>query len=194
MNKERVLVWRAQYLGDIDAFSNLVSLHQGKVRSFLARMLRDYEVADDIAQDSFLLAFKKIRSYKHSGSFSAWLISVATNRAKDYLKKERRRSDLHEYYVLESRSLALESQRYSNSSGTQLDLERAFLQLSPLQSVSITLNWNYGFSHGEIASMLDIPVGTVKTNISRGREVLRSSLGSYIENEVDSKEINNGPI
>lgn len=194
MNKERALIWRAQYLGDVDAFSSLVGLHQGKVRAFLARMLRDYELADDIAQDSFLLAFKKIKSYKHSGSFSAWLISVATNRAKDYLKKERRRSDLQEYYVLESESLAFESQRYSHFSSTQLDLERAFLELSPLQSVSITLNCNYGFSHSEIASMLDIPIGTVKTHINRGREILRSSLGSYIENELDSKEISNESI
>ncbi|MBK1832127.1 sigma-70 family RNA polymerase sigma factor [Verrucomicrobiaceae bacterium R5-34] len=82
------LIKRSQS-GDLDAFGLLVRAHQGWLRGWLRGQLRDWTAADDLAQDAFVTAFKKIREFRGDGSFEAWLRSIAHNHFRNHIRKKR---------------------------------------------------------------------------------------------------------
>ncbi|MDA0280785.1 MAG: RNA polymerase sigma factor [Proteobacteria bacterium] len=79
MTSENALIFKALTRHDNDAFSALVRMHQGKIRAYLVRLCKNYDLADDIAQETFLTAFRKLQSYKGEGNFSGWLFRIAHN-------------------------------------------------------------------------------------------------------------------
>ena len=162
-------------LQDTAAFSSLVAMHQGKVRSFLLRLTGDYDAANDIAQDTFITAFQKIAQFKGKESISGWLMKIAFNNFLQYRRSSSRRNQVTEQLVseLEQQELVYESIRPE-----QIDLEIAISKLEPDQSATITLCHSYGFSHSEAAEILKLPLGTVKTNISRGKKRLIALLNT----------------
>lgn len=90
MEQELKLINRAR-AGDREAFTELVLLHQGRVRAYLGRFVRIPDVVDDLAQDVFLSAFRTLHSFKDEAPFDIWLIGIARHRALDFLRSESRR-------------------------------------------------------------------------------------------------------
>lgn len=173
MAKEQLLIQRARLFNERDAFAALVRMHQSKVRSFLLRLTHQTSSADDIAQETFLAAYEKLNSFKGTGSFSGWLLKIAYNKFIQHIRSQNRREEVVQDYATEQ----LTSVDYFDSiSPEQYDLEIALQKLKPEQAAAITLCHSYGYSHNEAAKILDIPVGTVKTNISRGKDTLRNYL------------------
>jgi RNA polymerase sigma factor (sigma-70 family) len=155
--------------GDDVAFGRLVREFQGKVRAFLLRMTKgNHALADDLAQETFLEAYRKIRQHRGDGSFQGWLTRIAWSRfLMEVRKTKAETSDL---------DLDLPAPDARGASDARLDLERAMQHLSPAERASLTLCYAMEFSHSEASDVLNLPVGTVKSHVARGREKLKALL------------------
>jgi len=159
---------------DRHAFATLVRRHQGAVRGFLLRLCcGDGALADDVAQETFLRAYRHIGSYRSEGGFESWLFSIA-HRA--FLSEKRRRHWSAE--ALKEEPSVVESSG-KNAYEAAADIARAMRQLREPERACLSLCYQWGMSHQEAANVLGCPVGTVKTHIARGKEKLRAQLSSY---------------
>jgi RNA polymerase sigma-70 factor (ECF subfamily) len=169
MSTEDSLAQRARS-GDASAFGALVRQHQSKVRGFLRRLTRgDAALADDLAQETFLEAHRKIGQYRGDGSFDAWLCGIAWSR---FLMERRRRRE--EPLDAPDETVSVDTVAASLA---RLDLEKAMARLAPAERAALTLCYALGHSHGEAAEILSMPLGTVKSHVLRGREKLKAMLG-----------------
>lgn len=148
-------------------------MHQGKIRAYLLRLCKNHDLADDMAQETFLTAFRKLQSYKGEGNFSGWLFRIAHNCFLQHLRKAKRRTEITEQYGTQQE---LQVERYESISTEQMDLEQALTRLNPDETATITLCHSYGFSHREVSDILGMPLGSVKSNISRGKTKLKEIL------------------
>lgn len=173
MTSENALILKAVTRHDNDAFSALVRLHQAKIRAYLVRLCKNYDLADDMAQETFLTAFRKLQSYSGEGSFSGWLFRIAHNCFLQHVRKNKRRIEITDQFGTEQE---IHSEAYEEISTEQMDLEQALQKLNPDETATITLCHSYGFSHQEVADILSMPLGSVKSNISRGKTKLQDLL------------------
>jgi RNA polymerase sigma-70 factor (ECF subfamily) len=162
---ESKLIARAA-AGDSAAFALLVRQRQSALRGFLRRLTRnDPTLADDIAQEAFLEAWRNISRYRGEGSFAGWLNRIAWSR---FLMEARKRKP----ELLED----LPERSIETAPDTMLDLENAMRKLSAGERAALTLCYALGHSNEEAAAILEMPLGTVKSHILRGREKLRALL------------------
>jgi RNA polymerase sigma-70 factor (ECF subfamily) len=169
---DRTLERRAA-TGDVAAFGILVRQHQSALRGFLRRLTRgDHALADDLSQETFLEAHRKIAQFQGSGSFGGWLYAIAWSRF--LMETRRRKLEPLDDEMLESEFTVPES-----ASVARLDLERAFALLKPAERAAITLCHAAGMSHEEAATALQLPLGTVKSHIARGKEKLKTLLQDH---------------
>ena len=168
------LVARVLVEEDQHAFGELVKRHQSAVRGLLRQLTRtDVALADDLAQEAFLRAYKNIRSFRGEARFSTWLYRIAYN---CFREEARRRK---EFVGIDETQLEGERDEQVVDPGLRHDLMHA-LSLLPLQErFAIILCCQNGLSHDEAARVLDIPLGTVKTNVLRGREKLKRTLAAW---------------
>jgi len=158
---------------DEAAFATLVSRYQSRLRALLRRLVRgDEALADDLAQETLVRAYRHLATFRSQASFSTWLYRIAY---RTFLRDSRSRRHLLE--PLET-SAAGESAHAppAPSRGFRHDLELAMNQLSAPERAVLTLFLGSGLTHEEVAAALEIPIGTVKTHINRGRERLRALL------------------
>ncbi len=157
--------------GDKAAFETLVRRHQGVVRGLARRLAGSPDVADDIAQVTFLNAWRSIKTYS-GGAFRSWLCAIAYREFLQVTGKEKRRRDALEAVNDQEPTLA-------SSSGARLDLDRALGALPEAQRVAIVLCVAAGMSHSEAAAATGWPVGTVKSHVLRGKARLKEALDAY---------------
>lgn len=159
---------------DRHAFGELVRRHQSQVRSLLRRLTcGDESLADDLAQDTFVRAFKGMRSYRGGAKFSSWLYRIAYN---VFLStKSRARLDTEEL----QEDVVEESQSTSSQSNFRQDLVKAMQVLNPTERATLALAYGAQSTHEEIAVVLSCPLGTVKTNVARAKEKLRARLKGW---------------
>lgn len=170
--------------GDQAAFEEIVLLFQNRIYHHCFRMIGNAHEAEDIAQEAFIRAYTNIHTFDNNRKFSTWLFRIATNLTIDRLRK--RKPDYYldaEFKGMEG--LNLYSQLSTNEPDpedevTRLELQhrihKEILSLSPIYRSIIILRYIDEFSLKEISEILDIPLGTVKTRIHRGREALRKKL------------------
>lgn len=184
VNEEQRLVEAGQR-GDVEAFNQLVRLYEGRVYSLCLRMLGDPDAAADVAQDTFISAYKNLNRFR-GGVFRAWLLRIATNACYDALRARKRRPavslnaafgdddengsgfDLPD--PAESPDDA--AQRQELSAG----IAAAIAQLPEDQRVVVILSDIQGLAYDEIAEVTNANLGTVKSRLSRGRARLRDLL------------------
>jgi RNA polymerase sigma factor (sigma-70 family) len=168
------LVARVLLDDDQHAFGELVRRHQSAVRGLLRQLTRtDVALADDLAQEAFLRAYKHIRSFRGEARFSTWLYRIAYN---CFREEARRRKEF--VGIDEERQQAEPDPQVSNPA-LKHDLMYALSQLPLNERSAILLCCQNGLSHDEAARVLDIPIGTVKTNVLRGREKLKHTLAAW---------------
>ncbi len=156
-----------------DAFGELVARYQGPVRAWLRRLTQnDLEWADDLAQETFLRAYRGLKTFRGSGAFRTWLFSIAYNEFRNGLRRLKPAVPLDEALA---ESLLAETAPEPSHDATA-DLNAAMASLSADQHAAITLCYQQGMTHEEAAAVLKCPLGTVKTHISRGKEQLRRYL------------------
>lgn len=168
------LVARVLLDDDHHAFAELVRNHQSTVRGLLRNLVRaDVALADDLAQETFLRAYKNIRSFRGEAKFSTWLYRIAYNCFREDARKRK------ELVGIDETQLEAQPDPQTVDPALRQDLMHA-LQLLPLHERSaILLCCQNGLSHDEAARVLDIPLGTVKTNVLRGREKLKKTLAAW---------------
>lgn len=170
--------------GDQAAYSMIVDFYQDRIYQHCFRMLGNKHEAEDIAQEAFIRAYINIDSFDENRKFSTWLYRIATNLTIDRIRKRK-----PDYYLDEeikgAEGLTMYSQLSSNDPLPSEEVESSELnhyihqeisELPPKYRSIIILRYLEEFSLQEIASILDIPIGTVKTRIHRGREALRKRL------------------
>jgi RNA polymerase sigma-70 factor, ECF subfamily len=159
---------------DPQAFVEIVRRCQNRVRSFMHRLCNRPDLADDLAQQVFLKVWKSIHQLKAPGAFYGWLHKLMIS---IWLEDVRRNKlDFAEW----DKSIPLEARK--EAPGERIDLDAALAQLPPPMRLCIVLAYNDGWSHQEISDATSIPLGTVKTNISRGSVKLRELLSDYRKN------------
>lgn len=159
---------------DQHAFGELVRRHQSAVRGLLRQLTRtDVELADDLAQETFIRAYKNIRSFRGEAKFSTWLYRIAYNVFRDDARKRK------ELVGIDEAQLAAQADPQTVDPGLRQDLMSALNKLPLHERSAIVLCCQNGLSHEEASRVLDIPLGTVKTNVLRGREKLKKMLAAW---------------
>lgn len=183
LENENILLTKARN-GDVQAFEELTSSYYTKAYNICYRMLNNTEDASEQAQETFIKAFKYIKDFKGDCSVSTWIYRIATNVCLDYLRKIKNKKDISlEQNVFED--IKIKDRLVSNSPGpeklAEVNAQRkaineALLSMNEKNRLIILLRDFNGFSYEEIAEMLQTPVGTVKSRISRARAELRDLL------------------
>lgn len=159
--------------GDRAAFAELVRRRQAWIRMLLRRCSGDVTLADDLSQQVFLQAWRKIRQLKDVDKFGAWLKQMAIN---EWLQHERKNDALRDARCDEG---VVMPQLDKTSIG--MDLDRAMSLLPGPVSLCITLSYHERMTHDEIAALTGMQLGTVKSHIRRGSQQLRELLSAYDE-------------
>ncbi len=168
------LVARVLVDDDHHAFSQLVRNHQSAVRGLLRQLTRnDLALADDLAQETFVRVYRNLRSFRGDAKFSTWLYRIAYNCFREEARKRK------ELVGIDEAQLEAEQDPQAVDPALRQDLMHA-LQLLPLhERTAVVLCCQNGLSHDEASRVLEIPLGTVKTNVLRGREKLKKILAAW---------------
>ena len=188
---EEQLIRRAQQ-GDNGAFEELLLVHQKKVYNLCLRMSANPDDALDLSQEAFLRAWRSLGQYQFEASFSTWLFRLTSNICIDFLRRKKRRQEtsLTESYDDSDEGAELsvpdaqpgpEQQAITNE--TKIELARAMEQLSPEHREILQLRVIEDLQYEQIADILGVRVGTVKSRLARARLSFRKILkaGNYFD-------------
>jgi RNA polymerase sigma-70 factor (ECF subfamily) len=181
------------------AYREIIRRYERPVFSLVFRMVRDRETAEELAQDTFLKALNHIDRYRSDFKLSSWLFKIANNVAIDHLRKRRLATVSVSGAPNAATSSEIEATSFEIASHapTALDalesrelgsaIEAAIAQLRPEYRSCILMRHVEGRSYEEIATTLDLPLGTVKTYIHRARHELRRALAELKPQGPDSR-------
>ncbi len=165
--------------GDARAFEVLVERHERRVYNLALRMTGREEDARDATQDAFLSALRKLKGFRGEAAFSTWLHRVTVNACYDLLRKRQRAPLLHERGDDEGPPRPEPaSPDHADAVDLSLDVQRALMEVPPDFRATLILCDVQDLPYEEAASILGVPVGTVKSRLHRGRAALGRALGT----------------
>jgi RNA polymerase sigma-70 factor (ECF subfamily) len=180
------LIARVVVQDDRHAFSELVRRYQSGVRATLRRLTAgNHALADDLAQETFLSAYRNLRSFRQEARFSTWLYRIATNAFLAEARKRReellgdRDGKLADDDDDDGPPGATTGGDHARGTALHVDMERALAALSAAERAAIVQCYHNDLSHEEAAYVLGCPVGTVKTHILRGKQKLKARLAAW---------------
>ncbi len=181
--------------GDLAAFEELVSHHERGILNFCYRLAGNLEDAKDLTQETFVRAYRSLDRFEPQGKFSTWLYTIARNRCLNFLRdqKWRRNGRISLSAETESgRPLEIaDSKDRPDQEAERMELKRRIEQavgsLKEKYRAVIVLREFHGFSYDEIARILKIRRGTVKSRIARGRLALQVKLRPYLRGLTDER-------
>ncbi len=186
---ESDLVHRARQ-GDMAAYDDLVRRYQERIYSTIYHMTSNHEDANDLAQESFVKAFRALKSFKGGSSFYTWVYRIAVNKTINFLKQRKNRAQMSlndlDFNVEHDPDLvALIShktpRRDVGLSELQEKLNAALQKLSEHHRLVVTLHDVQGLSHEEIAKIMDCNIGTVRSRLFYARQQLQAYLSDYLK-------------
>jgi RNA polymerase sigma-70 factor, ECF subfamily len=158
------LIGKIVLYNDHKAFGSLIDKYQSEVRGIVFKMTNgDKALADDLSQEVFIRVYKHLKSFKATAKFSTWLYRITINVLYDYQKSKK-------YKNLPAIEKILNE---TESIENRIDINNALKILSDHEKIAIILYYEKGFSHREIKKIMNLPIGTVKTNILRGKVKLK---------------------
>lgn len=157
--------------GDRDAFAELVTRRQTWIRNLMRRCCNDVTLADDLAQQVFMQAWKNIPQLQQVSRFGAWLKRMAINVWLQHLRKSDPLKNANE--VDDTRPAP------PDAGSMAIDLDNALATLSDHVRLCIVLSYHERMTHGEIAELTGLPLGTIKSHIRRGTQRLQQFLSAY---------------
>lgn len=170
---------------DEKAFTELVRRFQGRVINLVSRVLNDRECADDLTQEVFVRVYVHRRNYRHGSKFSTWLFTIAANLAKNEIRRRVRKRNWFSLDALQEMLSDSAFQLADPAEGRESSLEREQLQAAVGRAIAtvpekyrlaLVLRDIEGLPYEEIAQVLGIPGGTVRSRINRARGMLRRKL------------------
>jgi RNA polymerase sigma-70 factor (ECF subfamily) len=176
---DAVLVARVLTEDDRHAFAELTKRHQAAVRALLRRLTRgDLALADDLAQDTFLQVYRNLRQFRGDARFSTWIYRIAYNAFLAHARARRTEDELPEHLSEQPADTAM-GRSLAGDSAMRMDLERALAVLSDNERAAIIHCYYQDLSHEEAAYVLGCPLGTLKTNVLRAKQKLRTVLAAW---------------
>lgn len=190
---DTTLIARCVVADDRHAFAELVRRHQSAVRACLRKLTGgNHALADDLAQDTFVLAWRNLKGFRQEARFSTWLYRIATN---CWLAHARKR---HEELLGDRDALVTDDDPvqeadhgdagndHARTATLRLDLDRAMRVLSEPERAAIVQCYDNDLSHEEAAYVLGMPVGTVKTHILRAKQKLKAAMAAWAPDQRGS--------
>jgi RNA polymerase sigma-70 factor (ECF subfamily) len=175
--EELALVERCRQ-GDLAAFELIYRTHAGRLYSVACRMLGNPTDAEDLLQDIFLAAHRKLESFRGESALGTWLYRLATNLCLDHLRSRAAKTGQVTSPLDDEPSLAdSSSHRLAERTVARMDLERAVAQLPEGCRAAFVLHDVQGLEHREVADVLGIAEGTSKSQVHKARMRLRTILG-----------------
>lgn len=159
--------------GDRAAFQLLVLRHERRLRAFLARAAGCD--ADDLAQEAFVRAWQRAGDFRGQGSYAAWIMGIGWRLFLDQQRTARRREGLA---AQDGDAAVAADPRPAREAA--IDAERLLATLSPQERAALTLCFGHGWSHGEAAEIMGIPLGTLKSLVLRGRAKAQKMIGEGV--------------
>ena len=163
--------------GDVEAYSGLVKRFQGPLMGFIFNLVHDRQLAQDLAQETFLKAYKSLRSYenRNNAAFSTWLFSIARNACIDALRRTKwKYEEIQEGHAVTSGEPGplegLDGARFRQV------VESGLAQLHEKYRVAFELTLVQGFTYEEAARIMDSNLGTVRSRVHKAREHLKGKL------------------
>ena len=163
--------------GDQHSFEQLMRAHEDRVFAVCLRILTDREAALDAVQETFITVYRKAQQFSGESAFSTWLYRVAVNTCYDQLRRARR----HQSQPLPETNDPPDIRSEDSLVSIELrpDLERALAALAPEFRAAIVLSDLEGLPLQAVAEALDVPIGTVKSRVFRGRRSLAEHLRNF---------------
>lgn len=189
MDSDRHLIERFRD-GDRSAFDHLVRRHYGRAYTLAYRMLGDADLAADAVQASFIRAYKGLASYRSSAAFTTWLYRIVVNVCLDLSRRRGRDHALPLTTDADEDAPAIEEHIADDDLGPEETLLRkeraravqaALLHLPPHHRAVLVLYEIQGMAYEDIARVLSVPVGTVKSRLNRARAAFAASFSEYLE-------------
>jgi RNA polymerase sigma-70 factor (ECF subfamily) len=193
---DQELVVRVQQ-GDKKAFDLLVLKYQLRVAKLVSRFLRNQSDVPDVVQDAFIKAYRALPNFRGDSAFYTWLYRIAINTAKNHLVAQSRKSpansidvqDAEDYGASEWLKEYASPEREALASELEATIHQAMGELPSDLREAITLREIEGLSYEEIASVMDCPIGTVRSRIFRAREAIDNRLEPLLDD--DSHHVSN---
>ena len=191
MNSEKSLINLVKN-GDKKAYEVLVLQYQDRLVFSVYKFLKDYELAQDIAQEAFVKAFKNIEKFRGDSSFYTWIYRIAINTAKNLLSSKARSSEVYDDEIMELK-LSESAVTTENPENILEAEELRSKMMDAIQSLpddirtTLSLREFDGLSYEEIAKVQNCPIGTVRSRIHKGREILDKTFSKY---NMSNLEIN----
>ncbi len=176
--------------GDLGAFNELVRRYEKQVYNFAYRLTNNYDDASDVAQDAFVRVYNAIGTFRGDASFSTWLFRITTNVFLDERKRARAHphSSLDEYMELDESSVARQiedpgptPEALTEEAERNKILQKAIASLPEYQRAMVVLYHAQQKSYEEIAEIMGLPIGTVKSRLNRARLALKEKLSPIRE-------------
>ncbi len=193
MNSEKSLINLVKN-GDKKAYEVLVLQYQDRLVYSVYKFLKDYELAQDIAQEAFVKAFKNIEKFRGDSSFYTWIYRIAINTAKNFLSSKARSSEVYDDEIME---LKLSESAVTTENPENI-LEAEELRTKMMEAIqslpddirtTLSLREFDGLSYEEIAKVQNCPIGTVRSRIHKGREILDKTFSKYNMSNLETKII-----
>ena len=179
--------------GDYQAFDLLVLKYQSRLISTAFKYVKDIQIAEDITQESLIKSFKSINSFREDSSFYTWVYRITVNTAKNFLISKKRKDELLQTDLSEEGSIDIESvntdtpDEIFDATELQSIITSTLNQLGEETKTALTLREFEGLSYEQIAEVVNCPVGTVRSRIFRGREVIDDAIREFKLGNVKQK-------
>ena len=181
--------------GNEDGFTGLVDRYKDKIYNLAYRMLGNREEAEDVTQETFMHTFRALESFRLGERFSPWIYKIASNLCLDRLRKQRQPVSSLDEPIGPDQDIPQQVADWSHAPDQiyevkemRADTQDAISTLPPKYKVVVVLRHLQDLSYDEIADVLNIPQGTVKTRLFRAREILRRKLARIYEGGMTVKE------
>jgi RNA polymerase sigma-70 factor (ECF subfamily) len=178
------LVKRAK-AGDYQAFDLLVLKYQSRLISTAFKFVKDLQIAEDLVQDSFIKSFKSIGSFREDSTFYTWIYRITVNTSKNYLVSKKRKDEILQIDISKEKNFIIEPidkdtpENLLHASQLRNIIIESLNGLGEDTKTALTLREFDGLSYEQIAEVVNCPVGTVRSRIFRGREVIDDAIKEY---------------
>ena len=197
-NDADLLLVERTLAGDQRAYGLLVLKYQRRIQRLVGRMVRDTDLVEDIAQETFIRAYRALHQFRGEAQFYTWLYRIAVNTAKKLLLDLKRNPTLSESFLSSAEEDETSTHKFEPSTEETPESELAAKEVAGVVNAAmdalpdelrqaITLREIEGLSYEEIASVMDCPIGTVRSRIFRARDAISAKVKPLLEKQTGKR-------